>query len=188
MPYIHWETKENQINMDMFIMCKSLLKAESSRLPDLVSQLVIDNGPRLDQNFTFASEYARIPYLETALQRFLTATKNKKLNLEITERESDLHEALKQYIDSQTEDRDKELIIMYADDVHPLHIRRTLDQYYYYMLDNVALRNKDQVVSRFGEDEDRMQPIIIMVDQLWLWVIGGEYQPHAMFSDHICNS
>jgi hypothetical protein len=73
-------------------------------------------------------------------------------------------------------DREKELVDGYVGDAHPLHIRRTLDQSHYYMLDNTRLRDRDQVVSRYGESHKTAQqhrPVVMMVDQLWLWMIEG---------------
>jgi hypothetical protein len=63
-------------------------------------------------------------------------------------------------------DPEKSLADAYAEDTHPLHIRRTLDQSYYYMLDNTRSRDKDQVVSRYGRKMKRKQPVMMMVDQL----------------------
>ncbi|KAI1752983.1 hypothetical protein F4782DRAFT_540010 [Xylaria castorea] len=67
----------------------------------------------------------------------------------------------------------------YEDDEHllresisaeaPLHIRRTLDQYYFPTLEDTSARDRDQVVYRgtkYGT------PRVVMVDQLWLWIIN----------------
>jgi hypothetical protein len=51
----------------------------------------------------------------------------------------------------------------------PLHCRRTLDQYSYYMLETTDRRDEDQVVFRWAKE--RSQAPILMVDQLWLWVL-----------------
>jgi hypothetical protein len=60
-------------------------------------------------------------------------------------------------------------------EVKPMHCRRTLDQFSYYMLESTELRDKGQVAYRWAKKlkhlvkkEDRP---IIMVDQLWLWVL-----------------
>lgn len=76
------------------------------------------------------------------------------------------------------EDRiDTSLVEAYVDSEKPIHCRRTLDQYEYYMLENTEARDMDQVVYRWAEKrgyEDKKRPVI-MVDQLWLWVLpnGG---------------
>jgi len=56
----------------------------------------------------------------------------------------------------------------------PLHIRRTLDQSYFLTLDDTAARDKDQVVyreTREGRSFYSMNTRVVMVDQLWLWIL-----------------
>ncbi|OJD27330.1 hypothetical protein ACJ73_01282 [Blastomyces percursus] len=53
----------------------------------------------------------------------------------------------------------------------PLHLRRTLDQYFYTHLTNTAARDDGQVVYRYTRDNST-EPKIFMVDQLWLWVLN----------------
>lgn len=65
----------------------------------------------------------------------------------------------------------------------PLHIRRTLDQYYYHALDETAQRDNDQTVMRYLRQKKIQPEIITMVDQLWLWVIReGNEQPDTVIS------
>lgn len=52
----------------------------------------------------------------------------------------------------------------------PLHIRRTLDQSYYWTLKDTQVRDRDQVVFRATKHEKAQ---IVMVDQLWLWILDG---------------
>lgn len=59
----------------------------------------------------------------------------------------------------------------------PLHDRRTLDQSYFYNLRKVAYRDDDQVIGQHtlhyeGEQQDNQRKMM-MVDQLWMWVIDG---------------
>ncbi|KAK1759132.1 hypothetical protein QBC47DRAFT_397946 [Echria macrotheca] len=85
---------------------------------------------------------------------------------------------------------DTSLIEAYLNSKKPLHCRRTLDQYSYYMLETTESRDLDQVVYKWAQaenifkavvsdltkddnsqkDEARHRPII-MVDQLWLWIL-----------------
>jgi Mg2+ and Co2+ transporter CorA len=57
-----------------------------------------------------------------------------------------------------------------------LHVRRTLDQFFYHNIDTQS-RDCDQVVYRYqrnrAEDED-VDPKIFMVDQLWMWTLGKD--------------
>lgn len=54
-----------------------------------------------------------------------------------------------------------------------LHVRRTLDQFFYPNIDTQS-RDKDQVVLRYQTKSPGMgcDPKIFMVDQLWTWVLG----------------
>ena len=57
-----------------------------------------------------------------------------------------------------------------------LHVRRTLDQFFYPNIDTQS-RDQDQVVYRYqtkgpGRDGPGTDPKIFMVDQLWMWVLG----------------
>ncbi|KAK3344511.1 hypothetical protein B0T25DRAFT_462533 [Lasiosphaeria hispida] len=53
----------------------------------------------------------------------------------------------------------------------PLHIRRTLDQFYFHTLGDTRARDCGQVVYR-GTGAAEGKTRIIMVDQLWLWILG----------------
>jgi hypothetical protein len=62
-----------------------------------------------------------------------------------------------------------------CEQVKPVHCRRTLDQFSYYMLHSTEARDKNQVTYRWARDpsvcpEPKNRPIV-MVDQLWLWVL-----------------
>ncbi|KAK3059761.1 hypothetical protein LTS18_010107, partial [Coniosporium uncinatum] len=67
---------------------------------------------------------------------------------------------------------DELLIHAYLNESPPLHIRRTLDQFYYHSIDT-AERDQDQVVYRYCKNPERnLEPKVFFVDQLWLWIIG----------------
>jgi hypothetical protein len=75
-------------------------------------------------------------------------------------------------------DRDKILLGAYLNGdeeiPHPLHIRRTLSQYYYNTLKDTNIQGEDQVVSRYlRKYEAKTDVVVMMVDQLWLWILGG---------------
>jgi hypothetical protein len=42
------------------------------------------------------------------------------------------------------------------------------------MLESTRLRDKDQVVWRYTKKIEIEQPAVMMVDQLWLWTLGGK--------------
>jgi hypothetical protein len=53
----------------------------------------------------------------------------------------------------------------------PLHVRRTLDQFYFHTLEDTRARDCDQVVHRGTRTALDGTTRIIMVDQLWLWIL-----------------
>lgn len=67
-----------------------------------------------------------------------------------------------------------------------LHMRRTLDQSYYPTLQDTHLRDQDQVVERYSRKQQGnywTEPRVLMVDQLWLWVLGGRRPNHIPMWD-----
>ncbi|OHE99308.1 ankyrin repeat and protein kinase domain-containing protein [Colletotrichum orchidophilum] len=52
--------------------------------------------------------------------------------------------------------------------------RRTLDQYVYAHIETTSHRDDDQVVYRYTKTGLASDPKIIMVDQLWLWILGDD--------------
>jgi ankyrin repeat protein len=73
--------------------------------------------------------------------------------------------------------RDEMLIRAHlASSTASLHVRRTLDQFFYPNIDTQT-RDQDQVVYRYqtkGQGSERYgtEPKIFMVDQLWMWIMG----------------
>ncbi|OJJ94930.1 hypothetical protein ASPACDRAFT_127846 [Aspergillus aculeatus ATCC 16872] len=175
MPYLHWETQRKQRQLEAFSLCKFLLESEADRLPSLVKQLSTENNDILNTFAETESNDPKIAALGQELLQFLTTVESSKANK--VSAQAQLKQALQAYReDACASDRDLRLFNSYAtrhNVKHPLHIRRTLDQSFYYTLDNTSTRNKDQVVARYGRKEGRKEPIVMMVDQLWLWCSGG---------------
>ncbi|KAL2672658.1 hypothetical protein Neosp_013372 [[Neocosmospora] mangrovei] len=69
----------------------------------------------------------------------------------------------------------EKLYWMYLDQKSPLHVRRTLDQFYYHTMPNTDERDRDQTALRHfrkqEESEEHFKPVLTMVDQLWMWVL-----------------
>lgn len=56
-----------------------------------------------------------------------------------------------------------------------LHIRRTLDQFFYRTIGTFPRRDTDQVVLRYQDNHEmRKDPHLLMVDQLWLWIVNED--------------
>ncbi|KAJ5082705.1 hypothetical protein N7532_011748 [Penicillium argentinense] len=77
----------------------------------------------------------------------------------------------------RTRTRDEMLIDAHlSSSTTSLHVRRTLDQFFYPNIDTHS-RDQDQVVYRYqtkgpGREGPGTDPKIFMVDQLWMWVLG----------------
>ena len=67
---------------------------------------------------------------------------------------------------------DEMLIQAYLQSTPNLHIRRTLDQFYYHAI-NTEGRDQDQVVYRYTKEKGKDEKVF-MVDQLWLWILGND--------------
>jgi hypothetical protein len=78
------------------------------------------------------------------------------------------------YLHWRTKDpasREHRLKEHYDDSNHSSHVRRTLDQYYYRTLPDTLIRDTTQTVLHFQTINNLETKVIIMVDQLWLWVV-----------------
>ncbi|KAK7974435.1 hypothetical protein PG989_016283 [Apiospora arundinis] len=80
--------------------------------------------------------------------------------------------AVAQVAEQKDYEADERLLRDYVTADPPLHIRRTLDQYCFVNLDDTS---KDQVVYRGTLDkrDSRTQSRVVMVDQLWLWILNN---------------
>lgn len=82
-----------------------------------------------------------------------------------------IEKAREGYPPSVNASRDELLIHAYMS--HHLHPRRTLDQFFYHGIDT-SKRDIDQVVYRYCRDYRKPEELkLFMVDQLWMWVLGG---------------
>lgn len=153
MPYIHWETQ------DKYLLRNLTLDWMSSANPDLPPTRTAKSHP------------LRYPYLQRQARERLDARrrftdKSKKPRRSET----------KDYEDSTSIWRHENLVRAYVNEPLPLHVRRTLDQYFYYTLPDKSIRERDldQVLWRHTKDTN---PRILMVDQLWLWIIDNPKHP-----------
>jgi hypothetical protein len=76
---------------------------------------------------------------------------------------------------------DECLIRAYLEKSRGLHVRRTIDEFYYSMLPSTEERNNDQILKKSDrilgkpKSDDARSKVVIMVDQLWLWMFEGMY-------------
>lgn len=68
---------------------------------------------------------------------------------------------------------DERLIREHLNTSSPLHMRRTLDQYYYWTVTDTTAEDQNQVVchgTRSSNDPEATGRVV-MVDQLWMWIL-----------------
>lgn len=101
------------------------------------------------------------------------------LHFETAERRQKMQEAIQraemmsfQEGIQRTRTRDEMLIDAHlSSSTTSLHVRRTLDQFFYPNIDTQS-RDQDQVVYRYQTKGEVSDPKIFMVDQLWMWILG----------------
>ncbi|EPE36766.1 SH3-domain-containing protein [Glarea lozoyensis ATCC 20868] len=144
MPYIHWEY------IDRYVLRNKCLDWMCRKEPQQISD---HNNPKPKLKLKRAMAD------ETATNSWTPEQANKEL--------LDLSEKI---------DIDSKLLLAYVHEDSPLHVRRTLDQSFYYTLadEEIRTRDLDQVLYRYTNEYLHMTaPRILMVDQLWLWIIDG---------------
>lgn len=77
-----------------------------------------------------------------------------------------------QPIESSHDAPDECMVEAYLNSPPQLHIRRTLDQFFYHGIDT-SQRDSDQVVWRYCR-KMKMEKKVFMVDQLWCWILGKD--------------
>jgi hypothetical protein len=71
----------------------------------------------------------------------------------------------------------EKVVRLYLLQASPLHVRRTLDQSFYYILVDTSQRDSDQVVYRYMKEHmsDVSKPSVLMVNQCWFWILNGSW-------------
>ena len=105
-----------------------------------------------------------MPYLHYETHR------NRKTMADVIERASTNPNPLSRAFQGQT--CDEMLIHAYLESTPNLHIRRTLDQFYYHAI-STEERDTDQVVYRYTQGKGKEKKVF-MVDQLWLWTLSTD--------------
>lgn len=184
MPYLHWETDRGRMKAASVV--KEAGKIRFSNMAEVVDQAtaneqniktghvnVTPGSKGSDTNLSLPSynvTKAPLNLRRAALGRLLRLAAN-------------VSEAMNSHVDEK-------LMYEYLHADPPLQPRRTLDQSYYGALKNTGARDRDQVVYRATtpmphecdmihpkdkcagcHDGIRKVPRLIMVDQLWLWIL-----------------
>lgn len=175
MPYLHWETDRGRFRS------AEIIKDVGTRSLNSISELVDRAKHQLahtETQGTTAPPWVSHPTAATTVSEEVTGRKQALGQLLRTAA------ALLEAMDSHVEEK---LMMEYLHVEPPLHPRRTLDQAYYGALRNTGTRDRDQVVYRgtmpqphecIGvevcpqcNEDIRKTPRVIMVDQLWMWIL-----------------
>jgi hypothetical protein len=185
MPYLHWETDRGRVQSAAAIKEASIVKFS---IAEVVNQAKAANEQSSDANRNSRTQSVTRQSRSTGRpMSSATGPQKRKLLGEVLLQAAALMEA----IDCRIEES---LIFEYLHKKPPLHPRRTLDQSHYVGLKDTASRDRDQVVYRATvqgdhdcednidinnpwkkckqcQEDSRKVPLLIMVDQLWLWIL-----------------
>lgn len=172
MPYLHWETDRGRVRS------ADIVKETSKQNLISISELV----DRAKHQFSHVETQDTVApaWVPQPAAPVLVNVDRKKALGQVFRAAAALLEAMDSHIEEQ-------LTMKYLHAEPPLQPRRTLDQSYYGALRNTGTRDRDQVVYRgttpqahecIGmeacpqcNEDIRKTPRIIMVDQLWMWIL-----------------
>jgi len=156
MPYLHWEIEQRLVRMTDVVQRTTMQneqqlkpKASKGKFADIVSNWRI----RLGRPAAIQKKKEGLWRPQSTLALYLWHVAK-----------------LFELIDEAADERH------IAENLHsspPLHVRRTLDQFYYWTVEDTALQDRKQVVrrgTRSLNDPDATTRVV-MVDQLWLWIL-----------------
>jgi hypothetical protein len=158
MPYLHWEIEERLLRMSKIVQTRTAEQKPErgrtgisfrSKFAEIASNWRIKLGRPVP---TKKSE--RGPWTpQSALGRYLWYAAK-----------------LFEIIDEAADER---LISEHLYSTSPLHMRRTLDQFYYWTVVDTTAQDQNQVVSHGTKSSSDPEATgrVVMVDQLWMWIL-----------------
>ncbi|KAI0009457.1 hypothetical protein F4779DRAFT_617633 [Xylariaceae sp. FL0662B] len=152
LPYLHWETSSRRAKMMSVINEANRLSKQPQKPPNRLHNIVL--ATMVQRVIGEKKKPIRKTPSRTCLARYLLTLARIAEELDFEADERLLRDNIQQN--------------------PPLHIRRTLDQYYFPTLDDTSERDKDQVVYRGtkpSRDPQAHNTRVVMVDQLWLWIL-----------------
>ncbi|KAL2277074.1 hypothetical protein FJTKL_00213 [Diaporthe vaccinii] len=170
MPYLHWETSARRARMAKAV--KAILKEEEAK--NAKSKYRTKRSATLRQDID--KKYKNLFQTQEQKHREMASKMMKK-----TSQPTKLGKylmCLAQLWDAMDMEPDERLVrygltspATNGKPLEPLlHIRRTLDQSYFLNLKDTSQRDQDQVVYRATQGHGNLTRVV-MVDQLWLWVL-----------------
>jgi hypothetical protein len=157
MPYLHWEIEQRLLRMSEVVQVTTRLEEQNTK-----------HRKKQRSKFAEAASNWRIKLGQRAVMRKAKESSWRP------------HSPLAKYLwyvaklfEIIDEAADERLIREHLHSSPPLHMRRTLDQFYYWTVEDTSLRDQDQVVCRGtrSKDDPEATTRVVMVDQLWLWIL-----------------
>ncbi|KAI0415159.1 hypothetical protein F5X98DRAFT_389319 [Xylaria grammica] len=192
-PYLHFETSEGRARLrnaiqqamrnriDMENDSTDVMLAETI---SVTSKIAKSSADRNDHNdITDNGDDNDDEEYNSELNEHGPKERSRREPLPFKERYKKFRSRLQRFqrILGEGQSKDDRLINAYfAQKDHHLHLRRTLDQFYYTSIESTDERDSNQVLQRYaikhspkmGKDEE-MSVKLLMVDQLWMWILQG---------------
>jgi hypothetical protein len=193
MPYLHWETDRRRARS------AEVVRRYSKNCSTPFAEVVDQKNTRVNISSVKRTTSDGFPeHITTIIEAAQGGYGPKKITLRSYQGQSILGKvlllaaALYEELDAYT---DEKMFRHYLTSIPPLHPRRTLDQSYYWTLRDTRSRDRDQVVYRGTapspkllhhgcrkkaskdapcpqcQENARKVPRVIMVDQLWMWIL-----------------
>ncbi|TGO40726.1 hypothetical protein BHYA_0032g00050 [Botrytis hyacinthi] len=213
MPYLHWEMDRKRAHMAK--IAKELTSKYQAKQPrhhilnkNILADIVESNRNRygfLQQPEVKERAGLDVPAPSseskqmTGLSRFFRTSSKTGLNQNVSGKITNpcgcyLMQAAKVY-EAMDLEPDIKLLRSHLHETPPFHPRRTLDQSYYFKLENTDSRDKDQVVSRDTNERRKTngRTRVVMVDQLWMYILDERGLPfgestHSFSQDHVIDT
>ncbi|RDA83237.1 hypothetical protein CP532_5799 [Ophiocordyceps camponoti-leonardi (nom. inval.)] len=160
MPYLHWEIENRLRRMSRIVQQTTKDQRMHHKDQDdnwyhgKFADLVLNWRIKLSKNSNHDSPTSSKPFRpDTKLARLLWYSAK-----------------LFEIIDEATEER---MIREHLWTRAPIHIRRTLDQFFHWTIDRTEAQDQTQVVCRGTRSRKEARGIgrVVMVDQLWMWIL-----------------
>ncbi|KAF4123894.1 CorA-like Mg2+ transporter protein [Geosmithia morbida] len=176
MPYLHWEVEKRLQRMNQFIQMAKSRKEREDRLRRVSTTGHRGHMANVAQKKVAQNMQHQAPRLMTGFEETepIAAFGSQRWRPQTPLAKYIWHAAkLHQIIDEAADGR---LIEDHLYSTPPLHMRRTLEQFYYWTAEDTKHRDREQITCRatkhHGDDPDpEATSRLVMVDQLWLWIL-----------------
>ncbi|RYP58456.1 hypothetical protein DL769_008947 [Monosporascus sp. CRB-8-3] len=186
MPYLHFETNEGRIRLSNAIKRTAIDLAKPQKEDDATSvSAESDCGASTKALFTYDDDDLSESESDGDDIKEMADHKVKQLKAKFKSFRRAIRqcrEALWEYTNGEPSEDDMLIKAYLSLNGYRLHIRRTLDQFYYIGMEDTESRDTKQVVQRYAvkgfdkidknQNDQLLQSKLIMVDQLWLWILG----------------